>query len=180
MTNARWFIAAVLLALTLTGTNRATAQVTVKAEDLIGVWEVVSAKDLKTGDAVPGLFDANTARQWIQFTRSHWTVLAMQRGRSVVSPTDFAQLSPEEKVKTNYARVWNEKNQQIFAARGGTYRLDGDKLHKKPAIALAPAIIDVDYVLKIIRLDKSTMFIQREWDILNSTTTIEATYRRIE
>jgi hypothetical protein len=48
MTNARWFIAAVLLALTLTGANRATAQVTVKAEDLIGVWEVVSAKDLKT------------------------------------------------------------------------------------------------------------------------------------
>ena len=180
MTNLRWFIAAVLLALTLAGANRATAQVTVKAEDLIGVWEAVSAKDLKTGSALPGLFDANTSCQWIQFTRSHWTVLAMKRGRSVVNPKDFAQLSPEEKVKTNYARVWNEKNEQIFAARGGTYRLDGDKLHKKPAIALATTIIDVDYVLKIIRLDKSMMITQREWDIVNPTTTIEVTYRRVE
>ena len=55
MTNLRWFIAAVLLALTLAGANRAIAQVTVKAEDLIGVWEAVSAKDLKTGNALPGL-----------------------------------------------------------------------------------------------------------------------------
>jgi len=180
MTNGQWFITAGLLALILTGANRATAQVTVTASDLIGVWEVVSAKDLKTGDAVRGLFDANTARQWIQFTRSHWTVLAMQRGRSVVSPTNFSQLSPDEKVKTNYARVWDEKNQQVFAARGGTYRLDGDKLRKKPAIALVTSIIDMDYVLKIIRFDKSTMVTQREWDIANPTTTIEVTYRRIE
>jgi hypothetical protein len=35
-------------------------------------------------------------------------------------------------------------------------------------------------VLKIIRLDKSTMITQREWDIINPTTTIEVTYRRIE
>ena|SRR5215475_4180744 len=179
MRNARWFIAAMLLALTLTGAHVATAQ-SVKAEDLIGVWEVVSAKDLKTGDAMPGLFDANTALQRLQFTRSHWTVLAMQRGRSVVSPTDFAKLSPDEKVKTNYARVFNEKSQQVFAARGGTYRLDGDTLHKKPTIALFTTIIDVDYVLKIIRLDRSTMITQRGWDIINPTTTIEVTYRRIE
>jgi hypothetical protein len=52
MRNARWFVAVVLLALTLTGAHVATAQ-SVKAEDLIGVWEVVSAKDLKTGDAMP-------------------------------------------------------------------------------------------------------------------------------
>jgi hypothetical protein len=180
MRNARWFIAAMLLALTLTGAHVATAQMTMKAEDLIGVWEVVSAKDLKTGDAMPGLFDANTALQRIQFTRSHWTVLAMQRGRSVMSPTDFAKLSPDEKVKTNYARVFNEKSQQVFAARGGTYRLDGDTLHKKPTIALFTTIIDVDYVLKIIRLDRSTMITQRGWDIINPTTTIEVTYRRIE
>ena len=65
MTNARWFIAAVLLALTLTGANVATAQVDVKAEDLIGTWELVSTKDLKTGAAVYGIEDASTGIQWM-------------------------------------------------------------------------------------------------------------------
>lgn len=177
MTNARWSIVAALIALTLTGANLTTAQVAVKAEDLIGTWEMVSNKDLKTGNVVT---DAKTTLSWMQFTRSHWTALSMQRDRSVVSPTDFAKLSPEEKVKTNYARIWNEKNEQIFAARGGTYRLDGDTLYKKPTIALGTAIIGVERVVKIIRLDKNTMVAQMGFPFLNPTATRELTYRRIE
>ena len=65
MTNARWFIAAVLLALTLPGATLATAQVVVKVEDLIGTWELVSTKDLKTGAAVYGIEDASTGIQWM-------------------------------------------------------------------------------------------------------------------
>src|SRR2546429_7618401 len=123
MTHARGFIAAVLLAFTLlTGITCATAQVAVKADDLIGTWEVVSTKDLKTGAAVYGLSDASTGIQWMQFTRSHYMGVAMERGRSVMNPADFAKLSPEEKVKTNYARVWNEKNEQIVTAGGGGER----------------------------------------------------------
>ena len=60
MTNARWFSAAVLLALTLSGATLATAQVVVQVEDLIGTWELVSTKDLKTGAAVYGIEDAST------------------------------------------------------------------------------------------------------------------------
>src|SRR6266516_3101161 len=161
MTNARWSIAAVLIALTLLmGINFAIAQVAVKADDLIGTWELVSNKDLKTGAAVSGPEGASTAIQWMQFTRSHWMVVAMERGRSVTNPADFAQLSPEEKVKTNYARVWNEKNQQIFAANGGTYTVEGDTIHQKPTIALSTSFIGVDRVLKITHLDKSTMVAQ--------------------
>ena len=71
MTNARWSIAAVFIALTLlTGINFAIAQVAVKADDLIGTWELVSTKDLKTGAAVSGPEGASTAIQWMQFTRS--------------------------------------------------------------------------------------------------------------
>ena len=121
MTNARWFIAAVLLALPLTGATLATAQVTVTVEDLIGTWELVSTKDLQTAAAVYGMNDASTGIQWMQFTRSHWMDVAMARGRNIINPADFAKLSPEEKVKTNYARIWNEKNEQIFGARAGTY-----------------------------------------------------------
>jgi len=41
---------------------------------------------------------------------------AIDLGRIVVSPTDFEKLSYEGEIKTNYAHVWNEKNEQIFAA----------------------------------------------------------------
>ena len=71
--------------------------------------------------------DASTSIAWTQFTRSHWTVVGMRRDRSVVKAADFAKLSPEEKHKTNYARVWDEKNQQVFVARAGTYTIAGDK-----------------------------------------------------
>jgi hypothetical protein len=180
MANARWFIAAVLLTLTLAGANLTTAQVAVKAEDLIGTWEIVSAKDLKTGNAVRGLYDATTALQWMLFTRSHWMVSAMQRDRSVVSHSEFAKLSPEEKVKANYARAWNETNQQIFASRGGTYRVDGDEVHKKVTIALYTDLIGAERVMKIISLDKSQMIAQVGVPYMNPTNTWELTFRRIE
>ena len=118
--------------------------------------------------------------QWMLLTRSHYMFIAMERGRSVTNPADFAQLSPEEKVKTNYARIWNEKNAQMFAANGGTYTVEGDTIHQKPTIALDTAIIGADRVLKITRLDKSTLVAQVEVPVLNPTTTREVTFRRIE
>jgi hypothetical protein len=180
MTNARWFMATVLLAITLTGAALATAQVVVKVEDLIGTWELVSTKDLKTGAAVYGIEDASTGIQWMLFTRSHYMFIAMERGRSVSNPADFAKLSPEEKVKTNYARVWNEKNQQIFAANGGTYTVEGDTIHQKLMIALYTSVIGADRILKITHLDKSTMVAQVAAPPVNPTTTREVTFRRIE
>jgi len=103
----------------------------------------------------------------------------MDRGRSVVSSADFAKLSPEAKVKTNYARVWNEKNEQMFAARGGTYRLDGDKLHHTVTMSLYTSIIGVDRVLKIVRLDKSTLVAQTEYPD-NPAISRELTFRRLD
>jgi hypothetical protein len=180
MTHAHGFIAAVLLALTLTAVNCATAQVVVKVENLIGTWELVSTKDLKTGAAVYGIEDASTGMQWLQLTRSHYMLIGMTRDRSVISPADFAKLSPEEKVKTNYARVWNEKNEQLFGANGGTYSVEGDTIHEKPTMALYTGLIGTGRVLKITRLDTSTMVAQLAWPPVNPTTTRELTYRRIE
>jgi hypothetical protein len=180
MMNARWYSAAVLLTLTLTGATLAPAQVVVRVEDLIGTWELVSTKDLKTGAAVYGIEDASTGIQWMQFTRSHYMFIAMERGRSVMTPADFANLAPEEKVKINYARVWNEKNAQIFAANGGTYTVEGDTIHQKPTIALYTSIIGADRGLKITHLDTSTMVAQVASPPINSTTTREVTFRRLD
>ena len=180
MTNARGFIAAVLLALILTAVNFATAQVVVKVEDLIGTWELVSTKDMKTGAAVYGIEDASTGMQWLQLTRAHYMLIGMTRDRSVISPADFAKLSPEEKIKTNYERVWNEKNEQLFGANGGRYSVEGDTIHEKPMMALYTGFIGTDRLLKITRLDKSTIVGQLAWPPVNPTTTRELTYRRIE
>src|SRR5262245_22729877 len=86
--------------------------------------------------------------------------IAMERGRMVSNTADIAKLCMEEKVKNNYASVWNEKKQQIFAANGGMYTGEGDTIHQKPTIALSTSVIGVDRVLKITPLDKSTMVAQ--------------------
>jgi hypothetical protein len=170
---------AAFLAVTLAVANSAAAQVAVKAEDVIGTWELVSAKDPKTGAVV---FDTGNRLEQMQLTRSHWSVLSMQRDRSVVKAADFDKLSPEEKRNTNYARVWDDKGQQVFAARGGTYTLSGDKLHHTATIALYTSIIGVDRVLKITRLDKDTMVAQNEEppELAAAIPAREYTYRRIE
>jgi len=65
MTNARWSIAACSSPSRCRQESTfATAQVALKAEDLIGTWELVSTKDLKTGAAVYLTNDASTGIEW--------------------------------------------------------------------------------------------------------------------
>jgi hypothetical protein len=154
--------------------------VVVTVDDLIGTWELVSTKDVKTGEAISGVNDASTGIAWEQYTRSHYMVIGMTRGRSVTSLADFAKLSPEEQVKTNYARVWNEKNEQIFVAHGGTYTVEGDTIHLIPTMALNTNIIGVDFAVKVIRLNKRTLVSQGEYPPSNPTTTRELTFRRLK
>ena len=150
------------------------AQNSPNAADLIGTWELVSVKDIKTGKTT-----RSTGTAWMQFTKSHWTVLDMDAGRKVVSNAEFDKLSTEAKVKINYARIWNEKNEQIFAARGGTYSLTGDRLHQPATIAIYTHIIGVDRVLRISRLDKTTLVAQTEFPD-DPEAHVEFTYRRID
>lgn len=173
MTKLRWFVA-VACAVCLTGAGWIAAQGAPKAEDLVGTWELVSTKNIKTGGAVP-----SAGTEWIQFTKSHWMLLNTAPGRKGITNAEFDKLSAEAKVKTNYARIWNEKNEQIFAARGGTYRLVGDKLHHVATIAIYAHIIGVDRVLKIVRLDKSTLVAQTEYPD-DPAVHNEVTYRRID
>ena len=98
----------------------AVGQVAVKAEDVIGAWELVSTKDSKTGAVVS---DASNRLEQMLFTRSHWSILSMRRDRAIVNTADFAKLSPEEKHKTNYALIWNDKEQQVFGARRNLHPL---------------------------------------------------------
>jgi len=145
-----------------------------KAADLVGTWELVNVKDMKTGKVT-----RNTGTAWMQFTKSHWMVINMEAGRKTVTDSDFEKLSPDAKAKANYARIWNDKNEQIFAARGGTYTLTGDKLHHPATVAIYSNIIGVDRVLKITRLDKTMLVALTEYPD-DPATNVEFSYRRID
>ena len=73
-------LAAAVFAITLSpGGN---AQPSIRVEDLIGTWELVSVKDLKTGsvDEVE-----KHQRLWLQLTKSHWTYLWMDLDRKLIT-----------------------------------------------------------------------------------------------
>ena len=163
-----------LIGLTVATQRPTAAQVSLKGDDLVGTWELVSTQDMKTG-----VVTKTTGTAWLQFTRSHWTIVDMGAGRTVTATAEFDKLSRDAQVKTNYARIWNDKNEQIFAARGGTYTLVGDKLHHPATLAIYTNIIGIDRVLKITRLDKSTLIAQTEYPD-DPTESSEVTYRRID
>jgi hypothetical protein len=173
MTAFRWKIVLISVVF-LVEAGRLSAQALPKADDLVGTWQLVSSKDLQTGAVTQ-----NTNTSWIQFTKSHWIVLVMEPGRKVITSAEFEKLSADEQAKANYALLWNEENEQIFQARGGSYRLDGNKLHHTATIAIQTGILGIDRILKIIRLDKTTLVVQTEFpDVPNLRK--ELTYRRLD
>jgi len=148
-----------------------------KASDLVGVWELTSAKDLKSG--AEWATDRN-ALWWFQFTRSHWTALQTLRERKApVNGEAFEKLPPEEKMRVSYSRIWDATGQQVFAARGGTYHLEGNAIHHAATIAMYAEIIGVDRVLRIVSLDRDKLVVRTEFSDVPAVQN-EWTFRRIE
>lgn len=150
------------------------AQGAIRPADLRGTWELISSRDLKTGVTTP-----RNGIEWMQFTRSHWTVVSMDNGRPVVSPARYDSLSAEEKAKVDYARVFDGKGGQVFAARGGTWKLDGDKLHQTAVMAIYAPIVGVDRILKVRRWTGRTLVVQTPF-VGSPELMVELTYRRID
>lgn len=176
MTFSRISILCAFVSFTLASATHGAPPAAHQAAELVGVWEMQSGKDLKSGQA----FASSDALWWFQFTRSHWMALQMARERKSPMPREaFEKLSSEEKVKANYSRIWDEKGQQVFAARGGTYSVEGDKLHQRATIAMYSEIIGIDRVLRLVRLDKDTLVVRTEFADQPDTQQ-EWTFRRIE
>jgi hypothetical protein len=150
------------------------AQKTPKAEDLLGTWQLVVIKNLKTGAVTP-----RNGIEWMQFTKSRFTVVGMDNGRPAVSEAKYDSLSAPDKIITDHARVFKDNGDQVFVARGGTWRLSGNVLHETPAMAIYAPIIGVDQALKIVRLDNRNLVVQTG-QRRGSTDAYELTYRRID
>src|ERR1700686_3027265 len=54
------------------------------AADVRGTWQVVSSKNLKTGEVT-----ARDGTEWMQLTKSHFTVVGMDNGRPEVSEAKY-------------------------------------------------------------------------------------------
>ena len=150
------------------------AQNAPKAEDLRGTWQVVSSKNLKTGEVTQ-----RDGTEWMQLTRSHFTVVGMNNGRPAFNEAKYDSLSAADKIKIDHDRVFRDDGSQIFVARGGTWRLAGNELHETPVMAIYAPIIGTDQVLKIVRLDGRSLVVQLTPPATTGTV-FEVTYRRVD
>ncbi|HEV2017575.1 MAG TPA: hypothetical protein VGQ98_04615 [Gemmatimonadaceae bacterium] len=145
-----------------------------KAEDLRGTWQLVVIKNLKTGEVTQ-----RNGTEWMQFTKSHFTVVGVNNDRPAVNDAKYDSLSAADKIHADYSRVFKDNGDQVFVARAGTWRLSGSTLHETPVMAIYAPIIGVDLPLKIVRLDNRNLV------VLNagrprSADAYELTYRRID
>jgi hypothetical protein len=174
---SRSLIRCVFTAIFTFGACQAAPQANPRIADLVGVWEMTAAKDLKTGAVWA---TGEDTLWWFQFARSHWMAMQTLRERAPLPSREaFEKMSADERTKASYARIWDDKGQQVFAARGGTYELKGDELHQVATIALFAEIIGLDRVLRIVRLDRDTLVVRTEFPDLPDVQN-EWTFRRIE
>jgi hypothetical protein len=148
------------------------AQKAPKTADLRGTWQLVSFRDPKTGKVAP-----RNGTEWMQLTKSHFTVVGMDNGRPETSAAKYDSLSAVDKIKTDHDRVFKDDGSQVYVARGGTWKLVGDELHETPVMAIYSPIIGTDQVLKIVRLDSRNLVVQVT---PRSGNAYEVTYRRID
>ena len=172
MTERRWPLV-VVCGLFVAEAVSVTAQVSPKPEDLFGTWELVSTRNGRTGAVAP-----SARKTWMLITKSHWAIIGMSPGRKVIPQAEYDELSSEEKMKADYSRVWNEKGEQVYLSRTGTYTLVGDRFHHPVVMATYTELIGVDRVLRITKLDKTTLVVMTEYP--GESVSNEQTYRRID
>ena len=145
---ARRAVIAFLLALL---PHAATAQ-TIDPGEIRGTWTVVAIRNLATGEV-----DSIGARRtiWLMVTSSHWTYVWMDHGRAVTTADSLAALSPEERRRVNYAKIWDERDQPRFWASGGEYRITGNRFVIARAMSIEPVQESVRSHDEIVQLDRA-------------------------
>ena len=118
MGGIKGLVVGAVVMVTAVSTFRMSEGATSPAEDLLGTWEEVTIKNMKTGtiDTV-----INHRMNWSSYTRSHMFYAAMARERQRTDPADLAKLPDADRMKVRYGWVWNEKGQGIFNSFGTSY-----------------------------------------------------------
>ncbi|MBI4503573.1 MAG: hypothetical protein HY700_20725 [Gemmatimonadetes bacterium] len=143
---------------------------------IIGNWQVMSRRNLKTGET------ENVAQRrvnWFHVTQNHWTYVWMTKDRRNVTPDELAKLPPAQQSQERYAKIWDRAGQPVFWASAGTYHLDGGKFIVEPRVmSIEPWMIGVEGVEPITTLDRETYTYQSAPD--SSGAVWETVHRRID
>ncbi len=146
----------------------------INPEDLLGTWQIMSIKNLTTGE-VDEIAKRRTI--WFQVTKSHWTYIWMDLDRKVIQPQELAQLSNDARTTTNYSKIWNAENQPRFWASGGTYKIEDSNFVYTDLLSIEPHMIDNGGVEQIMKLDRTT-YIYRA--VPREGVVREYTHRRLD
>ncbi len=151
------------------------AQRALDPRDLLGTWQIMTVKDLTTG-AVDSLFKRRTI--WTQYTRTHWTYVWMDSGRKVTTPQELAALSPAARHDDKYRTMYDVNHQLRFWGSGGSYRLEGNRMHYTNLLSIEPYQVQLGGVETVTRLD-STSYVYRAVPDRNGVVR-EFTHRRLD
>ena len=143
-------------------------------EDLLGTWEEVTIKDMKTGtiDTV-----INRRVNWSSYTCSH-IFYAMPKERERTDPADLGKLPDAEKMKIRYGWVWNEQGQGIFNSFGSSYTWSGDTLTYHMEVVRNPSDVNRPSRERVVRVDRTTLIIHTLPDANGNWR--EETWRRLD
>jgi hypothetical protein len=141
-----------------------------------GTWEQVSSRDLETG-AVEEI--GKTRLVWLQFTGEVASQVWMSRERAVVQPDELARMTPEDRRKTNYAKVWDNEGRPQFSGLAGFYHLEGSRMYFTLPVYLEPASINGGGVDTVVQADAQTLR-YRTGRTADGRYAREQTYRRVD
>ncbi len=140
--------AALFLLFVVTGS--AHAQIDLKK--LQGSWQVISVKNLRTG-AVDTI--ANRRLIWTQYGHHYWSYMYADLDRTVTQMADLIKLPADERVKADYAKIWDDAGQIRFWAAGGIYWLVGTDRHYTNMVSIEPYQVNLGNIEAVVRLDDS-------------------------
>src|SRR4051812_9885662 len=78
---------------------------TIDHNRFMGTWQIMTVKNLKTGE-VDSIFKRRL--MWTQYTRSTWTYVYSDTGRTGPSAGRLANMTPEDRKKANYGKIFNQ------------------------------------------------------------------------
>jgi hypothetical protein len=120
---------------------------------ITGTWQVVARKNMTTGevDSVP-----KNRTEWMMVSPTHWTYVWMELGRTVTTPAELAAMAEEQRRQANYAKIYNDKDQNVFWASGGEYHIQGDRFVVARDMSIEPYWVSVRSYDQIVYLDSTT------------------------
>ncbi len=170
----QWLSAVLACGLVAGAVRPALAQGTINARDLVGTWQVMTARNLRTGE-VDSL--ATYRLFWLHFTATRRFSIWADLDRDLMPDSVMLKLPAARRVQAGYDKIWNQAGEQRFAANAGPYTLAGNRLHYTYSLAMNTNPGDSnDY--RVVRLDR-TSFVYQTLSA-SGEGVLEITAKRIE